>query len=1233
MFRFFSTLLLIASLASLSMAATTGNRFVSTNVDDANGWVTWYDGGTVSVPPASFLSFQNKSFLTVEINGQYYTNNNLNPSHINSFNTTHLPDYQLTNAVTTKIVDTIRTVWKFNNCDIVQDVYPVAFTNSGQIVLKVKVVNHVNEVLSVQAQFLLDIEINTNDNAKVLTRWAYDPNWTQYPNFSSGNQPVPPFYVGFQTPIPPAGGIIGHSGTGFTNDSFPPEPMGLMTPSQMTIGDWSNLIHYTWGPPSTLSSYPYGDEAILFQWPANGVGSSESGDSIQEIARTSYGTSQFGQCPGHVYALLFYPDSIACAASDKNYNVMAVICNAQTSTLTNTTARLSVGDSLFIVSPSLSNSELTVPSTINPNEVATAQWAIQSHTIAQCSGTFVSRLALDMTAQGLLPPAFGESCDFPILLGCCSVDTVPPTPEPMKGTSMFDSSFVVHDSSVTDKGLKDISWASAQLSNFTISTNPPKPIGNCSKAPYTVFIHRLDSTKGGCINFIFTDCAGNNSYRTVCFQSHSLYVVPDTIPPKFQIVDRTGWPFRTDSTQGDSGQLSYAQCDYLVVSDSAPFDRGLHSLSVVTANNMTMSAPNITLGQPLARFSIRTIDTMLSGKIIFKATDTVGNTAYDSILYFPPPDSLAPIIRVGLLRKGMWLVSVRDTQAWDSGIDSIFLTSEVNVHDSLLPPNPLHCVPSIDFIMVIDDTFVRAGFCVQAKDCAGNKNSIYCVGTSAPTDTYCPTITEVPPIAGNPDSITVTVSDIHLAGNDTITIDMGIDSIWFTNVHNMTLYVPGDSNSPYINGPPNFDTPFPAIHNVRHSGHPAFDKIDSFYIAVSDTNAIDSVPACVTVEAIDGAGNYACQPLNWCYPVTQDLLPPVIAAHGIDHQTVTAEVSDNRTNDRGLDSVELLNSINFQPPYVWVEKGVKDTVLSLKVITPGKSAIGTLRAIDLVGSRVTTEQMKQAHEAYANVAIYAQHLHMKAAHIVLQPGSFRVPIYLDTTDSVSLGQKNISQYQFTFHLVGSNLITFDMPLTAGTLSSGWTVTAAPGAPGFYTITGIALPNVTLQDNPPTDTLLYLQFLGALSTSPGMTTIVVDGTPGSEVSYNGGIDTTITGISSTTIQEAPYGHLEGGTIVIKGTCSPIVTTGGGLPTAISLMPPSPNPAADRALLDYTVPEDGPVTLSVYNTLGEHVMTVVSEVQKQGEYRLSVDVTNLPEGTYFLRLQSGGNICSQHMILAR
>jgi hypothetical protein len=443
-------------------------------------------------------------------------------------------------------------------------------------------------------------------------------------------------------------------------------------------------------------------------------------------------------------------------------------------------------------------------------------------------------------------------------------------------------------------------------------------------------------------------------------------------------------------------------------------------------------------------------------------------------------------------------------------------------------------------------------------------------------------------------------------------------------------------------GIPN-STTFPDIVDTQTSVIPPYyPKTVEFEIKVTDQTVQDAQPACVTIDPVDGADNHLCNGrYQWCFPVVVDDLPPTILGANPTHSKLDVTINDNRTNDRGVGEVKIENVINFQSPYLVkpydsVYSGTHSATLTLNVITKGKSAYARIWTIDSFGLR--TNHILN-HTDSADVWIYAQDLRLSHTPIILTPGTFYDSVYLTWTDSIPLSQKNLTQYNFGFQLVqleGTPQVNFLGASTAGTLSQGWTVTPVTAPNRSYTITGIsngpALPDMPTAAQMAAKPLLILQFDAQASSSPGETILRINGTPGSEVAYNGGADSLYSGTNYSVTLAAPYGTLSGETLVAKGDCSPLVGVG-GTPTEISLAPTTPNPAATSALVDYTVPAEGLVRLELYNTLGARIRTLVEQVQKQGEYRLDLLAGDLPQGTYFLRLESGGKVVSRQVVLGR
>lgn len=66
---------------------------------------------------------------------------------------------------------------------------------------------------------------------------------------------------------------------------------------------------------------------------------------------------------------------------------------------------------------------------------------------------------------------------------------------------------------------------------------------------------------------------------------------------------------------------------------------------------------------------------------------------------------------------------------------------------------------------------------------------------------------------------------------------------------------------------------------------------------------------------------------------------------------------------------------------------------------------------------------------------------------------------------------------------------------------------------------------------------------------------------------------------------------------------------------------PNPFNPVTSISYTIPATLPVSLKVYNTLGEEVATLVDETQHIGTHYASFSAGDLPSGIYFYKLQAG------------
>lgn len=1258
----FATLLLCAASSSFANKMTTQNQYVQGEVDDA-GKVVWYVFEPGGRYPISYNPSNSESFLTVQIDGKYYTNSDIGPQ---------LPrpaDFNLNgfSPVNTRLLsvardgkDTIRTTWKIGSLDLIQDIYPFEFEKSGQIVIRVRVQNHGNVPASVAAQYLLDIDVD-NDKAKVLTRWGYSPNWNQYqdPPAPPTNS-VPWFFMGFKDPLP--GGAGGKSSTGYLDK----REEGLIKPWRVTIGDWNDLVNWTWGPPTPIPNQEYKDDAILMEWPAAGIPPANSNGTpgVGELLRTSYGSGEFEICTGQLMTISFYPHRLKCrgsAAYDPNpFELESLVFNVNESiTASAVKVNLHVTDPLTILGPGTprnggkDDEQAPASGAIMPLGVTDLTWQLQASIVKNCSQDLDANLSLTATAQGINPPVMNE-CEMPIKIECCDQDTIAPRFLRFQG-SLLDSSFHVHDSLTTDKGLKDITWnVSAGLpGNFTITVTPPKPIVACPKSDYLVDVQQIDSTQGGCIDFAFSDCDGNVSYRTICFSAHPRPNQPDTARPVIKQIGWYHWP--TINNLLDSTKRCSAQLDTFLVTDNAAADRGLQKVSVLgTPTNMTFFMLPFTVGTGAAGFSVAVVDSMLDGAIDVVAQDVAGHTDTAHITYCTIPDTLAPKIDYSALSPTYsWHVVVTDSQAWDRGLANVFLYGLVNVNVVPMPTAALVNGKHIfEFDVTIIDPAKNAGLCDSAVDLAGNSTQKYgnCLFYKGQTDVMKPNIAVTPALNTNPKSIQVAIDDIH----PNFDYDTGIDSVWFTGVYNMTLTYGSQTYVDAVGGP---HTPFPAIHNTNVGGlHPFSSTVPVFVLTVTDTASVDSL-ACVTIHAIDGRQVRDGDGVNetvvqWCYPITLDSLAPLMVGAAPDRTHIRLHISDERLKDRGLRQLSMRSNLNFDDlpgttPGILQYDGDSATDVTLTVTQPGKSAVTTVEALDMFGSKLSSPSDRLAHTASANLWIYAQNLRMKASRLITQSGDFDIAVYLDSTDAIPLLQKQIGEYKFDFHLTGGDLIDFLQPITAGTLSNGWTVTATPGAARSYSIHGSAVPvgsvlsgtaGATYYGASSVQPLVYLRFHGDSSEYSSLTSIVIDGESGAEVEYNGGGMQRLNGQNSIVDIPKPYGGVNGGNITLKGFCSPVV--GSGMkPSVIALERVTPSPATKGSdphiASEYTIPESENgathVTIELWNMLGQKVATLIDQEQAPGRYRLEVPTQGLAEGSYIIRLSAQNVVLSRRAVI--
>lgn len=90
----------------------------------------------------------------------------------------------------------------------------------------------------------------------------------------------------------------------------------------------------------------------------------------------------------------------------------------------------------------------------------------------------------------------------------------------------------------------------------------------------------------------------------------------------------------------------------------------------------------------------------------------------------------------------------------------------------------------------------------------------------------------------------------------------------------------------------------------------------------------------------------------------------------------------------------------------------------------------------------------------------------------------------------------------------------------------------------------------------------------------------------------------------------------------------------VPRVLSLSDNFPNPFNPTTTIEFTLPDDGRVSLRIYDVLGREVASLVEERLKAGElYRTVFDASKLASGVYFSRLEYGGRQLIKKLLLMK
>lgn len=89
----------------------------------------------------------------------------------------------------------------------------------------------------------------------------------------------------------------------------------------------------------------------------------------------------------------------------------------------------------------------------------------------------------------------------------------------------------------------------------------------------------------------------------------------------------------------------------------------------------------------------------------------------------------------------------------------------------------------------------------------------------------------------------------------------------------------------------------------------------------------------------------------------------------------------------------------------------------------------------------------------------------------------------------------------------------------------------------------------------------------------------------------------------------------------------------LPSLVDLYPNYPNPFNAQTSITYSLSQTGPVTLAIYNLLGQRVAMLAEGRQEAGEHRVIWEAGACPSGVYFAKLEAGGETKNIKIVLMK
>ncbi len=102
---------------------------------------------------------------------------------------------------------------------------------------------------------------------------------------------------------------------------------------------------------------------------------------------------------------------------------------------------------------------------------------------------------------------------------------------------------------------------------------------------------------------------------------------------------------------------------------------------------------------------------------------------------------------------------------------------------------------------------------------------------------------------------------------------------------------------------------------------------------------------------------------------------------------------------------------------------------------------------------------------------------------------------------------------------------------------------------------------------------------------------------------------------------------------KTNLQEISYTGKAVITEYALAQNYPNPFNPTTTITYQLPQDGFVTLKIYDVLGNEIATLVNEYKKTGSYDINYDASSLSSGVYLYSIKINDYSATKKLVLMK